>query len=226
MVLMQILARGRFLLQERLGLIGESLSLSSERRRWWVTKFALGPKNYWPSYVADSSSALFFVAWEIGIRRSPLGDVALAGASGYMMWGFSEYAFHRWLYHQRHGILAEGHRVHHEDPVVLIAMPWFMTTATVLGLWYLCSVVLRLPLFSACVAGWLAGSLWYSLVHHSHHHWGIRNPWLRKLRAHHHIHHQCPEFNFGVTMRLWDIAFGTRYREQAYLPRVRGGSPP
>jgi hypothetical protein len=29
--------------------------------------------------------------------------------------------------------LGQGHRVHHEDPGVLIAMPWFMTTATVLA---------------------------------------------------------------------------------------------
>jgi sterol desaturase/sphingolipid hydroxylase (fatty acid hydroxylase superfamily) len=206
--------------------MGKGLFLRSKNHTWWVTTFAAGPKNSWLTYAADSSSALVCLAWELGVRRSPLGYVALAGVSGYLAWGLSEYAFHRWLYHQPHGMLVDGHRIHHEDPLVLIAMPWFMTTATVLGLWYLCSVVLRLPLFSACVAGWLEGSLWYSLIHHSHHHWGIRNPWLRKLRAHHHIHHQCPEFNFGVTMRLWDIAFGTRYREQAYLPRVKGGSPP
>jgi sterol desaturase/sphingolipid hydroxylase (fatty acid hydroxylase superfamily) len=139
-----------------------------------------------------------------------------------MMWGLSEYAFHRWLYHQRRGLLADGHRIHHEDPEVLIAMPWFMTTATVFGLWYLCGVVLRLPLISACVAGWLAGSVWYSLVHHSHHHWNLRQSWLRQLRAHHRIHHECPEFNFGVTMRLWDNVFGTRYRKRAHLPRVEG----
>ena len=28
-------------------------------------------------------------------------------------------------------------------------------------------------------------------------------------------HHQFPEFNFGVTMRLWDNVFGTRYRKFA-----------
>jgi hypothetical protein len=92
-----------------------------------VKKFALGRKNYWLS-VADASSAPFFLAWEIWVRHSPLGDVALAGASGYMVWGLSEYAFHRWVYHQRHGILGYGHRIHHEAPGMLIAMPWLMTT--------------------------------------------------------------------------------------------------
>lgn len=58
-------------------------------------------------------------------RRSPLGYVALASVSGYMAWGLSEYAFHRWLYHQPHCILGDGHRIHHENPSVLIVMPWF-----------------------------------------------------------------------------------------------------
>ena len=202
-----------------------TLLLSVTSRKWLVTKFALGRKNYRLS-VADASSAPFFLAWEIWVRHSPLGDVALAGASGYMVWGLAEYAFHRWLYHQRHGILGYGHRIHHEDPGMWIAMPWFMTAPTIFGLWYLCAVVLRLPLSSAGLAGWLAGSTWYSLVHHSHHHWDTRPWWLRKLRAHHQIHHEFPEFNFGVTMRLWDNAFGTRYRGRAYLPRVEGGRQP
>jgi sterol desaturase/sphingolipid hydroxylase (fatty acid hydroxylase superfamily) len=147
------------------------------------------------------------------VRRSPLGYVALTGVSGYMAWGLSEYAFHRWLYHQPHGMLADGHRIHHEDPVVLIAMPWFMIPTTIFGLWYLCSVMLRLPFFAAGLAGWLAGSVWYGVVHHSHHHWAMRNPWLRTLRVSHRIHHQFPEWDFGVTTRLWDRVFGTRYRK-------------
>jgi sterol desaturase/sphingolipid hydroxylase (fatty acid hydroxylase superfamily) len=95
-------------------------------------------------------------------------------------------------------------------------MPWLMTGPTMFGLWYLCAVVLRLPLASACLAGWLAGSVWYSLVHHGLHHRDIRLSWFRTLRAHHRIHHQCPAFNFGVTMRLWDSAFGTRYRGRVF----------
>ncbi len=199
--------------------------LSATSRKSLVTKFALGRTNYWLS-VADALGAPFFVAWEIGVRHAPLVEVALAGGSGYLVWGLAEYAFHRWLYHQRHGILADGHRIHHADPEMWIAMPWFMTAPTIFGLWYLGAVVLRFPLSSAGLAGWLAGSVWYSVVHHSHHHWDPRQWWLRKLRAHHQIHHECPEFNFGVTMRLWDNALGTRYRGRAYVPRVEGGRQP
>jgi hypothetical protein len=62
--------------------MGRRLSLRSKNQTWWVTTFALGPKNYWLTYAADSSSALLCLAWEIGVRRSPLGYVALAGVSG------------------------------------------------------------------------------------------------------------------------------------------------
>jgi len=110
--------------------------------------------------------------------------------------------------------------------LVLIAMPWFLTPTMVFGLWYLGSVMLRLPCFAAGLAGWLAGSVWYGPVHHSLHHGALRNPWLRTLRVSHRIHHQFPEFNFGVTMRLWDSVFGTRYRKRAHVPRVAGGRQP
>src|SRR5712692_7717053 len=69
-----------------------TLFLSATRRKWLLTTFALGRTNYWLS-VADASSAPFFLAWEIWVRHSPLEDVALAGAAGYMLWGLSEYAF-------------------------------------------------------------------------------------------------------------------------------------
>jgi len=88
--------------------MGKGLFLRSKNHTWWVTTFASGPKNSWLTDAADSSSELVCLAWEIGVRRSPLAYVALAGVSGYMAWGLSEYAFHRWLYHQPHGILEDG----------------------------------------------------------------------------------------------------------------------
>ena len=59
--------------------------------------------SLWPMPRARPSS--WFGRYRSG---TPLGDVVLAGASGFMLWGLSEYAFHRWLYHQHHGILGDG----------------------------------------------------------------------------------------------------------------------
>ena len=53
--------------------MGKGLFVRSKNHTWWVTTFALGPKNSCLSYAADSSSAVVCMAWELGVRRSPLG---------------------------------------------------------------------------------------------------------------------------------------------------------
>ena len=187
--------------------------LNPKAREWLLQNFALGVKNYWFTFVADSSCALFFLLWDLYANH--LRPVYVLGAvfSGYLLWGLSEYIVHRWMYHHDDSIFGDGHRIHHEDAMVLIAMPWFMTTISVFSLWYLCAVALHIPNFSGCLAGWLAGFVWYSIVHHSHHHWNIQSSWMRKLKAYHRIHHQFPDRNYGVTMRFWDDVFRTRFHK-------------
>jgi len=59
-----------------------------------------------------------------------------------------------------------------------------------------------------------AGFVFYGIVHHAHHHFHFKNRWYRKLRAHHFVHHQYTDVNFGVTTRLWDRFFDTIYRKE------------
>lgn len=197
-------------------------------RGWLLDRFAKGTTNYWFAFVADFASAMFFVAWEFVWNAGRFPMVATAFLAGLLLWGLTEYVFHRWVYHQSDGIFGEGHRIHHTEAQTLIAMPWFMTTITVFGLWHICARALGIPCFSSVLAGWLVGFVGYSLVHHSHHHWNLRNGWVRRLKAYHRIHHHFPEFNYGVTMRIWDVVFGTQYRKNASaasgMTRDNGGS--
>ena len=144
----------------------KGLGINTKTRAWLLDKFVMSAKNYWFTFLADFLTAFFFLGWEFQVRHSPFGWVALAGVLGFVLWGFSEYAFHRWIYHQPEGIFGDGHRIHHEGPLVLVAMPWFMTTLTMVAIWYPCAELLNIPYFSAVLAGWLAGFVWYSLVHH------------------------------------------------------------
>lgn len=192
---------------------GTKPSMGSRTHHRLLEKFALSPGNYWFSFCADTLSAVFFLHWESQVRHIPLAWTATGFGIGFVLWQLTEYVFHRWIYHQPAGIFGDGHRIHHNQPQVLIGMPWFMTTATVFGIWYLAGVALGIPLLSSLLAGWLIGFVWYSLVHHSLHHWRFRNGWMRRLEAYHRIHHQFPASNFGVTMRYWDGIFGTRYRK-------------
>ena len=188
----------------------DRLGFGVETRLKLLKTFTMGTMNYWFAFLADSCTALFFLAWEIARGLKPW-EAAAAFATGWLAWGFTEYAFHRWVYHQPEGIFGEGHRIHHTEAEVLIAMPWFITTATMFTLWFAVSWHWRVPGFASLVAGWLAGFVWYSLVHHSHHHWNVRSGWARRLKAYHRVHHQFPGYNYGVTMRFWDVVFGTRY---------------
>jgi len=83
------------------------------------------------------------------------------------------------------------------------------------SLWYLFAVTVGWSAFAGLQSGWLAGFVFYSLVHHSHHHWQTKSGWMRHLKAYHRIHHQFPDKNYGVTMRFWDWVFKTQYRRMA-----------
>jgi sterol desaturase/sphingolipid hydroxylase (fatty acid hydroxylase superfamily) len=185
------------------------------KRDWLLEKYAKGKVNYWFTFCADSATAAFFLAWDFAHNGGRPAWPVVAFALGFVLWGLTEYVFHRWIYHQPEGIFGEGHRLHHEEPRTLLAMPWFLTTLTVFGLWHLMARYLGVPGFSSLLAGWLSGFVFYSLVHHSHHHWNVRNGWIRRLKAYHRVHHHFPGFNYGVTVRFWDTVFGTRYRKAA-----------
>ena len=190
----------------------KSLEYDSETRLRLLKFFAMGTINYWFAFFADFSTAVFFLGWELTHGVS-LWQAVAAFTLGFLLWGLTEYAFHRWIYHQPQGIFGEGHRIHHVKAQTLIAMPWFITTGTMLFLWYCVTLRGGVPGFASVVAGWLVGFVWYSLVHHSHHHWIIRLGWARRLKAYHRVHHQLPDLNYGVTMRFWDTVFGTRFRK-------------
>ena len=195
--------------------MGYRLSFRPETSRWLLDKFAMGKANYWFAFFADFATAMFFLTWEVTVKGRHVPGAALGFGAGFVLWGLTEYVFHRWVYHQPEGIFGTGHTRHHTQAEVLIAMPWFMTTLTMLALWLFCSCVVNIPYFSCILAGWLVGFVWYSVVHHSHHHWSLRNPWIRRLKAYHRVHHHFPGCNYGVTMRMWDWVFGTVYRKAA-----------
>ena len=184
----------------------------SSLRDWFWVKFSGGSSNYRLSYIADISLATFFLAWETCVWHSPVQNVVLGRIFGFLVFTLSEYLLHRWAYHHFRGFVKDIHDLHHSEPLGLVATPWFLTAFIALGLWCFFIAVPRHMIFSAVYAGWQAGTIWYGIVHHSHHHWKAKNWWIRKVKVHHLIHHQFPEYNFGISSRFWDSAFGTRYQ--------------
>lgn len=169
--------------------------------------------NYWISFFSDPLTVAFLLFWEVAILGSNLALLALSVACGLLAWTLWEYCFHRWVYHYGRTVLHAGHALHHEDEKTLISVPWFFTTCLVLSLWYVFSYWRHTHYVSGFIAGLLSGFFFYSCFHHVHHHFNLKSAWYRRLRAHHKIHHQMPQSNFGVTNRFWDRVFGTTYRK-------------
>lgn len=180
--------------------------------------------SYWIGFFTDPLTVAFLLVWDV--LEAGSNPVLIVGCffAGLMVWTLFEYCFHRWVYHTGRTILHAGHAMHHEDPKMLIGMPWFLTTAFVLSIWYVFTVWLQVRYVSGVIAGLLAGFVFYYCFHHIHHHFNPKSAWYRRLRTHHKIHHQIPGTNFGVTMTFWDRVFGTTYRKTDGDSRNRTGA--
>lgn len=177
-----------------------------------LVKLGLGRVNYWFTFIADPLTVIFFLVWEIFVSRVNPAFSILSFVAGGFAWTLLEYSFHRWVYHKGETPAHAGHRLHHESPRTLIAMPWFVVSGIFGIVWYVFARLLPAPYVISFAAGVLSGFIFYGLFHHVHHHFDYKSRWYRRMRAHHNIHHRLPNVNFGVTSRFWDHVFGTIYK--------------
>jgi sterol desaturase/sphingolipid hydroxylase (fatty acid hydroxylase superfamily) len=181
----------------------------------WLLRLSGSRANYWATYPVDLALMLFFLWWDSVHLRAGIGEVVGSFLVGAFLWTFSEYAFHRWMYHvPGFAVTRWGHDRHHADPTAYIAMPFLVTPILFLPLQQLVATGLGVRGFSAVLAGWFAGFIAYSYFHHVLHHYRLPYRWYRHLQSQHRIHHAIPEVNFGVTMRYWDRVFGTAFTKQ------------
>lgn len=167
--------------------------------------------NYWAEFVVDMTLAtlLIFEGW----RRNTGGFLTMLGAValGLFLFSFTEYFFHRWMFHTRIPLFERGHRMHHEQPRGYDSLPFFLPALVAVGLTALGVMVLPAGFTFLMIGSATLGYVTYGLSHFAIHHVRFRQPLLRRWAAAHHIHHHHPDSNFGVTTPLWDILLGTRY---------------
>lgn len=178
-----------------------------------LSRIAQSKSTYWFGFFCDPITISFLLCWDaFALRANPLA-IAACFLAGLCSWTLVEYCFHRWIYHRGETLAHAGHQLHHDEPEALIGMPWFLTTGFIYGMWLFWGYWLMVPAASSYISGLLCGFVFYYSFHHIHHHFRPQNSWYRKLRAHHKIHHQIPDTNFGVTNRFWDQVFRTTYRK-------------
>lgn len=175
--------------------------------------------------------ALYMIISEI-VLGSARGDglwyVLAAFLLGLVVWTFSEYILHRFVFHFRprnasqERILYLFHGVHHHQPQckTRLVMPPVLSiplAALFIGaFWLIFSVLFGLPGWvRPLVGGFITGYLVYDLTHYASHHFPMRSGILKYLKRYHLQHHyKTPEQRFGVSSPLWDIVFRTKPAEE------------
>jgi sterol desaturase/sphingolipid hydroxylase (fatty acid hydroxylase superfamily) len=157
-----------------------------------------------------------------GATRLGTGSFVLAAISGYGFWTFCEYWIHRVVFHfePEDGIGAKlhwmVHGVHHDhpnDPLRLVMPPAVSVPLAILFI-AVFVLVLGTPLAWAAGAGFLAGYLFYDMIHYAlHHHLHARNGLERRLRSLHMRHHfEDHTRGYGISAPWWDMIFRTYQR--------------
>ena len=144
-------------------------------------------------------------------------------AGGYLFWTLSEYWIHRVIFHfepergfgaRLHWIIHGVHHDHPNDPMRLVMPPSVSVPLSALFVWGFYAV-LGSPAFLPFGAGFLAGYLFYDMLHyHLHHHRPTTavGRWLRELHMRHHF--QDHERGYGISAPYWDSVFRTALKRR------------
>jgi sterol desaturase/sphingolipid hydroxylase (fatty acid hydroxylase superfamily) len=133
---------------------------------------------------------------------------------GYLFWTLTEYWLHRIVFHfepeqgfgaRMHWIIHGVHHDHPNDPMRLaVSIP---LAAIFLFLFHL---VLGTPAWLPFGAAFLAGYLFYDMLHYHVHHHRPTTALGKRLRELHMRHHfQDHDRGYGVSAPFWDHVFGT-----------------
>lgn len=157
----------------------------------------------------------------------PLWPVGAAFAAGLVVWSFTEYVLHRYVFHYEPAhptlkwIWYLIHGVHHEQPQckTRLVMPPILSIPLAVFFYGLFSLVIgRLigaPLWVApAYAGFVTGYLMYDMLHYAEHHLSMKWGFLKYVKRYHLLHHfKTPDDRFGVSSPLWDVVFRTKPKD-------------
>lgn len=142
---------------------------------------------------------------------------------GYLFWTLTEYWLHRIVFHfepergigaRLHWIIHGVHHDHPNDPMRLVMPPSVsvpLAALFLLGFYAVCGS----PGFLPFGAGFLAGYLFYDMLHYHVHHHRPKTALGKRLRELHMRHHfQNDERGYGVSAPFWDHVFRTAPKEQ------------
>lgn len=138
--------------------------------------------------------------------------------SGLLIWTWTEYALHRWVFHwktkwslgERFVFLFHG--LHHDDPddPTRLVMPPVPAILIMSLIYLLFSTFIPANYIEGFMVFFIIGYLCYDYIHYATHHFAMTSKVGRYLRKFHLQHHNSKEESkYGVSNPLWDYVLGT-----------------
>jgi sterol desaturase/sphingolipid hydroxylase (fatty acid hydroxylase superfamily) len=161
---------------------------------------------------------LFLFYRGIALKGIGTSEFAILFFFGLILWTFTEYVLHRFVFHWNASSRAGKyfvflfHGLHHDDPQdpTRLVMPPVPAILIVSLLWMLFSSVFPYKYIDVIMAFFLIGYLCYDYIHYATHHFPMTSPVGKYLRKYHLQHHYSGEKSkYGVSSPLWDYIFGT-----------------
>lgn len=158
-----------------------------------------------------------YFCWQAVVLNDVLtgiGQVLL----GLFIWTLTEYVLHRFVFHfypksewgrRIHFIF---HGVHHDYPndAQRLVMPPSASIPLAAAFYFLFRAIFPTYMLDGFFAGFIMGYLFYDMTHYMLHHAKFSNPFWKKLKQHHMLHHYDDSTKgYGVTSDIWDKVFGS-----------------
>jgi sterol desaturase/sphingolipid hydroxylase (fatty acid hydroxylase superfamily) len=143
---------------------------------------------------------------------------------GLFIWTLTEYVLHRFVFHwlppgkigaRLHFIF---HGVHHDypsDSKRLVMVPTVSIPLSAL-FFFLFKLAIGPVLVAPFFMGFLAGYLFYDMVHYAIHHYNFKSKFWLNLKHHHMLHHyKDMDHGYGVSSKIWDYIFRSDFKKSA-----------
>jgi sterol desaturase/sphingolipid hydroxylase (fatty acid hydroxylase superfamily) len=168
-------------------------------------------------YVPVVLACLYYAKFQFSLGW---GEIVLYLIAGILVWSFSEYTLHRFVFHF-HATSDFGkrmtfifHGVHHDYPndSKRLVMPPSASIPLALLFFFLFLWLLGEVYVTPFFAGFIIGYLFYDITHYAIHHFNMKNKFWLAIKNHHMIHHyKYPNLGYGVSQPAWDYVFRTTY---------------
>jgi sterol desaturase/sphingolipid hydroxylase (fatty acid hydroxylase superfamily) len=169
----------------------------------------------------------------------PARSVAIAVLLGILIWSFTEYAMHRFVFHwapkdpgpRLERMIYLFHGIHHHQPQckTRLVMPPLVSIPLALMFWFLFKLAFVTVLHAYAwlhptFAGFLIGYVGYDLIHYATHHLPLDWGPMKYLKRYHMQHHfKTPDQRYGVSSPSWDMVFGTKPEDKSKTSKAAGG---